>query len=449
MTVEARLWQALQEVEDPEIPISVVGMGLIVDLAYDAGVVDLKLTFTAMGCPAMDFIQDDIRDRLLQEPEVDEVRDRDRLGPGVDAQDDPRGRAGEDARAGDRRMIWEVFARKAYEEPLHHVGTVTEEDEDLALVSRPLDLRRAAVDPHDHRAAHRDPGGDQAMKTLVGSLADNKAALGRRYAEWAVSAPTLESAVAAAAMAQDELGHSRSTYPVLKQLGADVGDERFGGDRRLALLDDELPDWNAFIAANLLVDGVLTTFVAVLRRLVAGADGPAREEDPPGGGLAPRARRGVGQAPVPRATSATRSSPACRRPGSTPGAGSGPTTTPSARPRWRPARSRKTPAEQREMMRAWLSELLGGEGVVDRAAGAHLGRLGRRAAPVGAMTCPFCSSPNGRARRPVGRPDHHRPVALQRVQLLLRGRPRRLRRRGARHRASSLVRADQLTLTVT
>jgi metal-sulfur cluster biosynthetic enzyme len=72
--VEARLWQALQEVEDPEIPISVVGMGLIVDLAYDAGVVDLKLTFTAMGCPAMDFIQDDIRERLLAEPDVDEVR---------------------------------------------------------------------------------------------------------------------------------------------------------------------------------------------------------------------------------------------------------------------------------------------------------------------------------------------------------------------------------------
>ncbi len=31
--------------------------------------------------------------------------------------------------------IWEVFARQAYEEPLHHVGTVTEGDEDLALVS--------------------------------------------------------------------------------------------------------------------------------------------------------------------------------------------------------------------------------------------------------------------------------------------------------------------------
>jgi 1,2-phenylacetyl-CoA epoxidase catalytic subunit len=48
---------------------------------------------------------------------------------------------------------------------------------------------------------------------------------------------------------------------VLKALGGET-DEVFGGDRRLKLLDDELPDWNAFIAANLLVDGVLTTFVA-------------------------------------------------------------------------------------------------------------------------------------------------------------------------------------------
>jgi metal-sulfur cluster biosynthetic enzyme len=73
-TVEARLWLALKEVEDPEIPISVVGMGLIVSIAFADGIVDLELTFTAMGCPAMDFIQDDIRERLLQEPDVDEVR---------------------------------------------------------------------------------------------------------------------------------------------------------------------------------------------------------------------------------------------------------------------------------------------------------------------------------------------------------------------------------------
>ena len=48
---------------------------------------------------------------------------------------------------------------------------------------------------------------------------------------------------------------------MLKALGAEPADEGSAG-HRLALLDDELPDWTAFIAANLLVDGVLTTFVA-------------------------------------------------------------------------------------------------------------------------------------------------------------------------------------------
>jgi metal-sulfur cluster biosynthetic enzyme len=71
--VEARLWRALCEVEDPEIPVSVVGLGLIVALAYAAGRADVQLTYTSMGCPAMEFIQDDIRSRLLAEPDVDAV----------------------------------------------------------------------------------------------------------------------------------------------------------------------------------------------------------------------------------------------------------------------------------------------------------------------------------------------------------------------------------------
>jgi metal-sulfur cluster biosynthetic enzyme len=73
--VEARLWDALRHVEDPEIPVSVVGMGLIVSLAYSAEArrADLQITFTAMGCPAMDFIEEDIREALLRDPDVDEV----------------------------------------------------------------------------------------------------------------------------------------------------------------------------------------------------------------------------------------------------------------------------------------------------------------------------------------------------------------------------------------
>ena len=96
MTVEARIWNALRHVEDPEIPVSVLGMGLIVSVVYDAPArrADLEITYTAMGCPAMDFIQDDIRERLLAEPDVDEVR--------IEVVWDPvwtRSRIREDARA--------------------------------------------------------------------------------------------------------------------------------------------------------------------------------------------------------------------------------------------------------------------------------------------------------------------------------------------------------------
>src|SRR5215212_2610534 len=71
----ARIWTALHEVEDPEIPISVVGVGLIVAVDFEAAsrTARLKVTFTAMGCPAMDMIEDDIRARLLREPGVEAV----------------------------------------------------------------------------------------------------------------------------------------------------------------------------------------------------------------------------------------------------------------------------------------------------------------------------------------------------------------------------------------
>lgn len=106
----------------------------------------------------------------------------------------------------------------------------------------------------------------EALGRLVASLADNKAALGRRYGEWAVSAPTLESAVAAAAMAQDELGHARATYPLLKQLGLEGGGgQAAGGGSCMPLLAGELPTWAVFVAVNLAVDGMLTSFVRACR----------------------------------------------------------------------------------------------------------------------------------------------------------------------------------------
>src|SRR5690349_4176255 len=70
---DSRLLEALGEVSDPELPLSVVEMGLIYGVWQEGGTVYVKLTFTAMGCPGAEFIVEDIRARLLQAAGVAQV----------------------------------------------------------------------------------------------------------------------------------------------------------------------------------------------------------------------------------------------------------------------------------------------------------------------------------------------------------------------------------------
>ena len=113
-------------------------------------------------------------------------------------------------------------------------------------------------------AALREP-----MYALLLSLADNKYVLGRRYAEWCTGAPMLESAVAAAAMAQDELGHARSFYPLLRGFpnGRDATQmEEKGWQQRqtsgMRSLDARFGTWSDFVATNLVIDTALTTLLS-------------------------------------------------------------------------------------------------------------------------------------------------------------------------------------------
>lgn len=105
-----------------------------------------------------------------------------------------------------------------------------------------------------------------ALFAILSSLADNKQAIGRRYAYWCNGAPALEAAVAAAAMTQDELGHARTLYPLLEdftQAEADPGQvEPMTRTLRyhLAYLDRDFQGWSDFVATNFLLDTALTTF---------------------------------------------------------------------------------------------------------------------------------------------------------------------------------------------
>jgi len=66
----AALWKALGDVLDPEIPVSVVDLGLVCDIRRVDGAVEVDVTFTSTACPAVTIIKEDIQQRLLREPDV-------------------------------------------------------------------------------------------------------------------------------------------------------------------------------------------------------------------------------------------------------------------------------------------------------------------------------------------------------------------------------------------
>ena len=76
-----RVWRALSDVADPELPISLVDLGLIRDVRRNGGMVEVDVTFTATACPCMGFIIQDVRERLLQEEDVQSVDVRDVWDP--------------------------------------------------------------------------------------------------------------------------------------------------------------------------------------------------------------------------------------------------------------------------------------------------------------------------------------------------------------------------------
>lgn len=67
---EAELKEWLKPIEDPEILMSLVDLGLIYTCDYVDGKVDVKMSLTSPGCPAADYMLDQVKKRLLEHPEV-------------------------------------------------------------------------------------------------------------------------------------------------------------------------------------------------------------------------------------------------------------------------------------------------------------------------------------------------------------------------------------------
>ena len=119
---------------------------------------------------------------------------------------------------------------------------------------------------------------ERPLRDLILGLADSKRILGIRYAEWVLGAPELEASIASSSLAQDEWGHSRALYALLKDFGDDpnhIEHEREASDyRNIEALDETLATWSDFVIANAIVDTAITV---QLQALADSAYGPLKQ----------------------------------------------------------------------------------------------------------------------------------------------------------------------------
>ncbi len=67
LAVQQRTIEMLRTVFDPEIPVNVYDLGLIYKIDYtpEDKTLHVNMTLTAPGCPAADFIMEDVRQKLM------------------------------------------------------------------------------------------------------------------------------------------------------------------------------------------------------------------------------------------------------------------------------------------------------------------------------------------------------------------------------------------------
>jgi len=120
------------------------------------------------------------------------------------------------------------------------------------------------------QAGDLDESTRAALQRLILTLADTKRLMGLRYSDWVLGAPSIETGIAASSMSQDEWGHARLLYAMLKGFGVTpsvIEHERpAAAYASMDPLDGAFPDWAAVVAGMVVVDGAATTALEAFSR---------------------------------------------------------------------------------------------------------------------------------------------------------------------------------------
>lgn len=96
MIDEKKLLEWLQPVQDPELRMSLVDLGLIykIEKSAEKDEVVVEMTLTSPTCPAASYIVEQVKNRLLEHPEVEKAD----VSLVFEPRWDPRTMASEDAK---------------------------------------------------------------------------------------------------------------------------------------------------------------------------------------------------------------------------------------------------------------------------------------------------------------------------------------------------------------
>ena len=73
MATREQVIEALRQVEDPELGMDIVELGLLYDVEVDAGKAHVTYTLTSMGCPVGPLIEQQISEMTGSVPGIEQV----------------------------------------------------------------------------------------------------------------------------------------------------------------------------------------------------------------------------------------------------------------------------------------------------------------------------------------------------------------------------------------
>ena len=73
MSKKDQIIEEIRKIYDPELPVNIYELGLIYDINVDGKNISVKMTLTTPNCPVAESLPKEVKDSIMELPEVKDV----------------------------------------------------------------------------------------------------------------------------------------------------------------------------------------------------------------------------------------------------------------------------------------------------------------------------------------------------------------------------------------